>query len=117
MAVDLTGGLSNELEFVFVVDPPDDPEMRESVNAWIWDDGADFGLPRISGSEQSPDHRAGHPRGPGQHGPGGWARAQRLRPGRSTTRAATTGAPRARGGAAEVRDGRTIRSSGLAATW
>lgn len=46
MAVDLTGGLSNELEYVFV-DPPDDPEMRESVNAWIWDDGADFGLPRI----------------------------------------------------------------------
>jgi len=26
---------------------PDNPEMRESVNAWIWDDGAEFGLPRV----------------------------------------------------------------------
>jgi hypothetical protein len=26
---------------------PDDPEMRESVNAWIWDNGTEVGMPRI----------------------------------------------------------------------
>jgi hypothetical protein len=46
MSVDLTGGLSDEREFVFATQP-DDPEMRESVNAWIWDRGTAFGLPRI----------------------------------------------------------------------
>jgi hypothetical protein len=46
VAVDLTGGLSDDLEFVFA-EQPSDPEMRESVNAWIWDDGVEFGLPRI----------------------------------------------------------------------
>jgi prepilin-type processing-associated H-X9-DG protein len=46
VTIDLTGGLSDQLEFVFA-EQPDDPEMRESVNAWIWDDGREFGLPRI----------------------------------------------------------------------
>jgi prepilin-type processing-associated H-X9-DG protein len=46
VTIDLTGGLSDELEFVFAKQP-EDPEMRESVNAWIWDDRLDFGLPRI----------------------------------------------------------------------
>ena len=46
MAVDLTGGLSDDREYVFA-EQPDDPEMRESVNTWVWDDGTDFGLPRI----------------------------------------------------------------------
>lgn len=46
MTTDLSGGLSNELEFVFA-QQPDTPELRESVNAWIWDDDAAFGLPRI----------------------------------------------------------------------
>jgi prepilin-type processing-associated H-X9-DG protein len=46
MAIDLTGGLSDNRELVFA-SQPDDPEMRESVNAWIWDDGAEFGFPRI----------------------------------------------------------------------
>jgi hypothetical protein len=45
MAIDLSGGLDDELELVFAT-RPDDPDMRESVNAWIWDDG-DLGLPRI----------------------------------------------------------------------
>jgi hypothetical protein len=44
--IDLTGGLGDELEFVFA-EQPDDHEMRESVNSWIWDDGMEFGLPRI----------------------------------------------------------------------
>lgn len=44
--IDLTGGLSDELEFVFT-EQPDEPEMRESVNSWIWDDGAQVGFPRI----------------------------------------------------------------------
>ncbi len=46
MTIDLTGGLSDELEYVFA-EQPDDPDMRESVNAWVWDDGEDLGLPRI----------------------------------------------------------------------
>jgi hypothetical protein len=46
MTIDLTGGLSDELEYVFE-SQPDDPEMHESVNAWIWDNGVEFGLPRI----------------------------------------------------------------------
>ena len=46
MTTDLTGGFGDELEHVFAA-PPDDPEMRESVNAWIWDDTLDVGLPRL----------------------------------------------------------------------
>jgi hypothetical protein len=46
MAVDLSGGLGAEREFVFPTQP-ENPEMRESVNAWIWDGGADVGMPRI----------------------------------------------------------------------
>jgi hypothetical protein len=38
--------LSNDREYVFGKQP-DDPEMRESVNAWIWDDGVEVGMPRI----------------------------------------------------------------------
>jgi hypothetical protein len=45
MTIDLTGGLDDDLEYVFT-EKPDDPEMHESVNAWIWDDGLDFGIPR-----------------------------------------------------------------------
>jgi hypothetical protein len=46
VAIDLTGGLSDDLEFVFPVQP-DDHEMRESVNAWVWDQSGEVGLPRI----------------------------------------------------------------------
>ncbi|HLG67029.1 MAG TPA: hypothetical protein VKV36_04065 [Acidimicrobiales bacterium] len=46
MGVDLTGGLSDDREYVFA-NQPQNPEMRESVNAWIWDDGAEIGMPRI----------------------------------------------------------------------
>ena len=46
MTVDLTGGLADEREFVFA-EQPDDPEMRESVNVWIWDSGIEVGMPRI----------------------------------------------------------------------
>jgi len=46
MTVDLTGGFGDELEFVFA-QQPDDPDMRESVNAWVWDERSDFGVPRI----------------------------------------------------------------------
>jgi hypothetical protein len=44
--VDLTGGLDPGREFVFA-EQPDDPEMRESVNMWVWDDGDGIGLPRL----------------------------------------------------------------------
>lgn len=46
MTVDLTGGLGDDREYVFATQP-DDPEMRESVNTWVWDDGTEFGIPRI----------------------------------------------------------------------
>jgi hypothetical protein len=46
MTIDLTGGLDDDREFVFAAQP-DDPEMRESVNVWVWDDGVEFGMPRI----------------------------------------------------------------------
>jgi hypothetical protein len=46
MTIDLTGGLGDDREYVFA-SRPDDPEMRESVNAWIWDNGTEFGMPRI----------------------------------------------------------------------
>jgi hypothetical protein len=46
MSVDLTGGLDPAREFVFAAQP-DDPEMRESVNVWVWDDSDAFGMPRI----------------------------------------------------------------------
>ncbi len=44
--IDLTGGLDEEREFVFATQPGD-PEMRESVNVWVWDDGGEVGLPRV----------------------------------------------------------------------
>ena len=46
MTIDLTGGLPDDREFVFA-EQPDEPEMRESVNAWIWDKGTAIGMPRI----------------------------------------------------------------------
>jgi hypothetical protein len=46
MAIDLTGGLAADWELVFARQP-DDPEMRESINAWIWDDRGTLGIPRI----------------------------------------------------------------------
>jgi hypothetical protein len=46
MTIDLTGGLSNDLEYVWT-SAPDDPELRESVNAWVWDNGEEVGFPRI----------------------------------------------------------------------
>lgn len=47
MSPDLTGGLDPAREYVFA-SQPQDPEMRESVNAWIWDEGVEVGLPRIA---------------------------------------------------------------------
>jgi prepilin-type processing-associated H-X9-DG protein len=46
MGVDLTGGLPAEREFVFA-EQPADPDMRESVNVWMWDEGDAVGFPRI----------------------------------------------------------------------
>ena len=43
---DLTGGLEEEREFLYA-ERPDDPEMRESVNMWLWDDADVIGLPRV----------------------------------------------------------------------
>src|SRR5579871_6517563 len=46
MVTDLTGRLPDDREFVFA-EQPADPDMRESVNVWMWDEGDDVGFPRI----------------------------------------------------------------------
>lgn len=46
MAIDLTGGHDGSEGLVFA-EQPDDPEARESVNAWLWQDDLSIGLPRI----------------------------------------------------------------------
>jgi hypothetical protein len=46
VTIDLTAGLGEEREFVFGAQP-EDPLMRESVNAWIWDGGVEVGMPRV----------------------------------------------------------------------
>lgn len=47
MAIDLTGGIDPAREYVFA-ERPDDPEMRDSVSFWVFDDRGVVGLPRIA---------------------------------------------------------------------
>jgi hypothetical protein len=58
MTTDLTGGYDEELELVWR-EQPGNPELRESVNAWIWDDQLAIGLPRC-GVEAVADQWATH---------------------------------------------------------
>ena len=46
MTIDLTGGLDPRREHVFA-ERPEDPEMRDSVSFWVFDDRGEVGLPRI----------------------------------------------------------------------
>lgn len=46
MAIDLSGGLADEREWVLPGQPAD-PDLRESVNIWAWDDSGAVGFPRI----------------------------------------------------------------------
>jgi prepilin-type processing-associated H-X9-DG protein len=46
MPVDLTGGIGPAREFMFA-NRPDNPEMRDSVSFWVFDDRGEVGLPRI----------------------------------------------------------------------
>ena len=46
MSIDLTGGMDPEEEYVFV-ERPADPEMRDSVSFWVFDDCGEVGLPRV----------------------------------------------------------------------
>ncbi|HSA50358.1 MAG TPA: hypothetical protein VLH10_09645 [Yinghuangia sp.] len=46
MTIDLTGGLPAERESVFA-EAPDNPEMRDSVSMWIFDDRGEIALPRV----------------------------------------------------------------------
>lgn len=46
MAIDLTGGIDPAREFMFA-ERPDDPEMRDSVSFWVFDDAGRVGLPRV----------------------------------------------------------------------
>jgi hypothetical protein len=46
MAIDLTGGIDRAREYMFA-ERPDNPEMRDSVSFWVFDDRGRVGLPRI----------------------------------------------------------------------
>jgi hypothetical protein len=46
MSLDLTCGMDPEDEYVFA-ERPDDPEMRDSVSFWVFDDCGEVGLPRV----------------------------------------------------------------------
>jgi hypothetical protein len=46
MAVDLTGSIDPAREYPFAM-RPDNPEMRDSVSFWVFDDGGAVGLPRV----------------------------------------------------------------------
>ena len=62
MAIDLTGGIDPAREYMFA-ERPDNPEMRDSVSFWVFDDRGQVGLPRveIGAGEAEPDHRVvGH---------------------------------------------------------
>ena len=46
MSIDLSSGLDPAREHLFAT-RPSDPEMRESVNVWVWDNGDAIGMPRF----------------------------------------------------------------------
>jgi hypothetical protein len=46
MATDLTGAIDPAREYMFA-ERPDNPEMRDSVSFWVFDDRGEVGLPRI----------------------------------------------------------------------
>lgn len=46
MGIDLTGGIDRDRELTFA-QRPDDPEMRDSVSFWVFDDRGELGLPRV----------------------------------------------------------------------
>jgi hypothetical protein len=46
MAVDLSGGMEASRDY-FLSDCPDEPEVRESVSFWVFDDQGAIGLPRV----------------------------------------------------------------------
>jgi hypothetical protein len=46
MAIDLTGGIDPARELPFP-QRPDNPEMRDSVSFWVFDDKGELGLPRV----------------------------------------------------------------------
>jgi hypothetical protein len=58
MAVDLTGGIDPSRELVFA-ERPSDPEMRDSVSFWVFDDRGEVGLPRV-GIEAVAEHWEEH---------------------------------------------------------
>jgi hypothetical protein len=46
VAIDLTGGIDPQRELTFA-ERPDNPEMRDSVSFWVFDDEGALGLPRV----------------------------------------------------------------------
>lgn len=47
MAIDLTGGMGVEREYLFA-ERPDNPDMRDAVNMWVSDDSGVVGIPRFA---------------------------------------------------------------------
>jgi hypothetical protein len=46
MAIDLTGGIDPQRELPFA-ERPDNPELRDSVSFWVFDERGELGLPRV----------------------------------------------------------------------
>ena len=46
MTIDLTGGIPADRELAFA-ERPENPEMRDSVSFWVFDDRGELGLPRV----------------------------------------------------------------------
>ena len=46
MAIDLTGGIDPDRELAFA-ERPDNPELRDSVSFWVFDERGELGLPRV----------------------------------------------------------------------
>ena len=58
MNLDLTGGIDSSRELIFA-ERPDNPEMRDSVSLWVFDDRGEVGLPRV-GIEAVAEHWEEH---------------------------------------------------------
>jgi len=59
MSIDLTGGLAPELDLMRLDRPADDPNYRESVSVWLFDDHDRIQLPRwlLDDVAGDPEHR------------------------------------------------------------
>ena len=104
--MDLTGGSTPSVSLCWRSQPAD-PEMRESVNAWVWDEGDASGCPaRHRGGRGT----VGNPRHPVQPGPRRRAGGDPVGPGSGHDPLGADGRPRILGaGRDALRAGRALR--------